>query len=105
MKLTDLKSAITKLLTEGNEESILLSSTDFIDMQIFFTLNKAVIQTYLDINSRTYFLKNITLHEWISTDHRIIYNDLKLGILTAIKHIRNDLSQISCDLQEKSKND
>lgn len=57
MKLTDLKSTITKLLTEGNEESILLSSTDFIDMQIFFTLNKAVIQAYLDINSRTYFFK------------------------------------------------
>ena len=104
MKLADLKFTIAKLLTEGNEESILLSSTDFIDMKIFFTLNKAVIQTYLDINSRTYFLKNITLHEWISTDHRIIYNDLKLGILTAIKHMRNDLSQISCDIGE-SKND
>lgn len=105
MKLTDLKFTIAKLLTLGDKQYILLSATDFIDMKIFFTLNKAVIQTYLDINSRTYFLKNITLHEWISTDHRIIYNDLKLGILTAIKHIRNDLSQISCDLEEKSKND
>ena len=104
MKLTDLKSAITKLLTEGNEESILLSSTDFIDMKIFFILNKASIEPYLDVNSRTYFLKNISINEWISTDHRIIYNDLKLGILTAIKHIRNELSQISCNIGE-SKND
>lgn len=105
MKLTDLKFTIAKLLTLGDKQYILLSATDCLDVKISFILNKASIEPYLIINNRSHSLRSISINEWISTDHRIIYNDLKLGILTAIKHMRNDLSQISCDLQEKSKND
>ena len=93
-------------LEDGQTPSIKEKEPDgFTNAEVRFFSKVLEEKHLLNAKDIKHILKNISINEWISTDHRIIYNDLKLGILTAIKHMRNDLSQISCDLQEKSKND